>query len=437
MSKTRQTTLNELKKIEMGKERDKESAKNVKEVKGPYELPEGWRWVRLGDIVEINKSSVNPQKDFPEKKFIYIDISGVESGTGRIKEVKILLGKEAPSRARRLVHSGDILMSTVRPNLKEFAIVPPEYDRQVCSTGFAVLTPKENVLSKFVLFALFSDVLVDQCNRMMLGAHYPALTSEQVKSLKVPLPFKNNKPDLEEQKRIVAKIEELFSKIDRIKELRRQAKEQAENLLKAALHHVFSRADEKGWKWVRLGDIAEIIMGQSPPSETYNIEGKGLPFYQGKADFGERYPIPRVYCIAPSKIAEIDDILISVRAPVGPVNIVNHKCGIGRGLAAIRVKKVFNLYAFYWLKYFEDRWEAITKRGTTFEAITKSVLLRHKLPLPFKNNKPDLEEQKRIAAYLDEIAEKQRKLLELYERTERELEELKNAILDKAFRGQL
>ncbi|ASJ11260.1 hypothetical protein A3L12_08115 [Thermococcus sp. P6] len=141
-----------------------------------------------------------------------------------------------------------------------------------------------------------------------------------------------------------------------------------------------------------------------------------------------------MYCTSPYKIADYGDILISVRAPVGPVNIADHKCGIGRGLAAIKVEKAFNLYVFYWLKYFEDKW---VRTGTTFKEITKNNLIRHKIPIPYKNNKPDIEEQKRIAAYLDRIAEKQRELLELYEKTEKELEVMKQAILDKAFRGEL
>lgn len=89
-----------------------------------------------------------------------------------------------------------------------------------------------------------------------------------------------------------------------------------------------------------LSDVAKIIMGQSPPSSTYNSTGKGLPFFQGKTDFGEMYPTPRVYCTEPNRIAEPGDILITVRAPVGPTNINFVQSCIGRGLAAIRVFKI-------------------------------------------------------------------------------------------------
>ncbi|MEM3382317.1 MAG: restriction endonuclease subunit S, partial [Candidatus Bathyarchaeia archaeon] len=77
----------------------------------------------------------------------------------------------------------------------------------------------------------------------------------------------------------------------------------------------------KEWEVVRLKDVANIIMGQSPPSFTYNKEGRGLPFLQGKMEFGESYPLPVMYCSNPSKVAETNDVLISVRAPVGDVNL--------------------------------------------------------------------------------------------------------------------
>ena len=92
----------------------------------------------------------------------------------------------------------------------------------------------------------------------------------------------------------------------------------------------------EGWISSKLPEIADIIMGQSPPGKTYNKNGDGLPFFQGKAEFGKMYPIVRKWCTAPNKIAEPEDILLSVRAPVGPTNMAKKICAIGRGLAAIR-----------------------------------------------------------------------------------------------------
>lgn len=144
-----------------------------------------------------------------------------------------------------------------------------------------------------------------------------------------------------------------------------------------------------------LNSVADIIMGQSPPSSTYNKEGIGLPFFQGKADFSDMFATVRVYCAKPNKIAEAGDILISVRAPVGPTNISPERSCIGRGLAALRVKEGLDQrYLLYFLRWHEPRWEEATK-GSTFDAITKSDLLDVQVPVP------PLTEQKRIAAILD------------------------------------
>src|SRR3989344_5350268 len=93
------------------------------------------------------------------------------------------------------------------------------------------------------------------------------------------------------------------------------------------------------WPTKKLGEIAEVIMGQSPPSSSYNENGEGLPFFQGKAEFGDIHPTPIKYCNAPNRIAEKGDILISVRAPVGDINLAREKSAIGRGLSIIRAKQ--------------------------------------------------------------------------------------------------
>jgi type I restriction enzyme S subunit len=143
-----------------------------------------------------------------------------------------------------------------------------------------------------------------------------------------------------------------------------------------------------------LSDVAKIIMGQSPPSSTYNSIGEGLPFFQGKTDFGEMYPTPRVYCSEPNRIAEPGDILITVRAPVGPTNINVVQSCIGRGLAAIRASKSIDRdYLLYFLRFYEPE---LAKAGTgsTFSAISCEDLETVKIPLP------PLPEQRRIADLL-------------------------------------
>lgn len=136
-----------------------------------------------------------------------------------------------------------------------------------------------------------------------------------------------------------------------------------------------------GWRWERLGAVAHVNAGQSPPSAQVNKNGEGLPFFQGKADFGAHHPTARNWCAKPTKIAEANDVLISVRAPVGPTNYALERCGIGRGLAAIRSDTLCQRYIRHWLAATgHSLREKAT--GTTFEAITGDVLRHHVIPVP-------------------------------------------------------
>jgi type I restriction enzyme S subunit len=126
---------------------------------------------------------------------------------------------------------------------------------------------------------------------------------------------------------------------------------------------------------VRLGEVAEIIMGQSPPGETYNENGEGLPFFQGVADFNYRHPTPRVYCCAPSRIAQPGDIMLSVRAPIGRVNVADRECAIGRGLSIIRARTPEDgRYLEFALRVKESQWNAIEGGGSVFGNATRNDL---------------------------------------------------------------
>jgi type I restriction enzyme S subunit len=183
-------------------------------------IPKEWEVVRLDKVVDINRETIDPTKSFANKKFVYVDIDSVENGSGIIRSTKDILGKNAPSRARRVIHYNDVIMSTVRPYLKAFAIVPKEFDNQICSTGFAVLTCNEKLASLYLLYTIFSKTIIDQCNKMMVGGQYPALSSSQVEKIKIPL------PPLTEQK----KISEILSAVDKKLELLREKKEKFERI---------------------------------------------------------------------------------------------------------------------------------------------------------------------------------------------------------------
>ena len=153
----------------------------------------------------------------------------------------------------------------------------------------------------------------------------------------------------------------------------------------------------QSWGRAKLGEIFYLEMGQSPNSDSYNSQKKGLPFYQGKTDFGSFVPTPRVWCSSPTKIAETGDVLLSVRAPVGPTNYADERCCIGRGLAAVRpLGGMRTEFVLWWLRAYETQ-IADMGTGTTFIAVSKKNLE------PFMLSIPPLSEQDRILDKINEL----------------------------------
>ena len=184
----------------------------------------------------------------------------------------------------------------------------------------------------------------------------------------------------------------------------------------------------KGWELKKLGEVCEIIMGQSPPSDTYNVNGQGLPFFQGKAEFTELYPVAQKWCKSPNKIAEPNDILLSVRAPVGTTNIANQKCCIGRGLAAIRYENY--KFVFYFLRSIERELDE-KGTGTTFRAISGETIRATEIPLP------PLPEQHRIVAKIEALFSQLDNGIAQLKTAQAQLKVYRQAVLKWAFEGRL
>ena len=178
-----------------------------------------------------------------------------------------------------------------------------------------------------------------------------------------------------------------------------------------------------GWTKCKLEDFCHINLGQSPDSSTYNDNATGLPFFQGKADFGKLYPTVTHWCSKPKKIAEKGDVLLSVRAPVGSVNISTEQCCIGRGLAALRgYFDITPLFIFYLIQFSENE---LHKRetGTTFKAITGDRL--KSLPI----NLPPLAEQKRIVGKIEELFAEVDNGIDLLKQKQAELKKYRQSVL--------
>ncbi len=187
----------------------------------------------------------------------------------------------------------------------------------------------------------------------------------------------------------------------------------------------------EGWAAAKLPDVVRINMGQSPPGSSYNNRRDGLAFFQGKAEFGARHPTAVKWCTSPTKIAEPGDVLISVRAPVGPTNVADQTCAIGRGLAALTplcgIPTDFVLYALR----LQEPELALSGTGSTFTAISKGDLVELQIALP------PLAEQQRIVAKVEELLSQVNAARHRLARTAALLKRFRQSLLAAACDGRL
>ena len=303
--------------------------------------PEYWD----GDIPWISSKSLTDFNIRDSDR--HLTEKGVRSGTKLVSEDTILM-----------VVRGMSLKSEFRMGIarREVAL----------SQDLKALKPHKELDPLFLAYALrarTAEVLdmVDEA-----GHGTGRLQTDRLFSLEITFP-----EDLDEQRDIAASLGALDDKI----ESNRHAIDLAESLADA----LFMNADRTTAK---LSDVSTIVMGSSPPGDTYNEDGDGMPFYQGVRDFGRRYPRLRIWTTGPVRIAEVDDTLISVRAPVGSLNRAGTPCCIGRGVAAARSETPSTLY--YALRAAQALWEPFQQEGTVFGAINRDDLNNAAISWPLK-----------------------------------------------------
>ena len=194
------------------------------------ELEEKYGKTKINDVV-VKTNNVNPMNDL-DKPFTYIDISSIDNKSFQIVEPKQLIGKEAPSRAKKEVVLGDIVYSTTRPNLKNISIVNKEYDNPIASTGFCVLRVNENTINSYLFYYLITDKLFEQIEPNIRGTQYPATSDKDLKNCNIP-----NTPLIIQQK-VVKYLDEISQKTEKIK----QAQKDKMNSLKALKASILDQA---------------------------------------------------------------------------------------------------------------------------------------------------------------------------------------------------
>ena len=370
-------------------------------------IPQGWEEKTLGEICDILDSQRKPitKKDRIEGIYPYYGATGVLDYVAEwlFDEELVLLGEDG---AKWTSGENSAYKITGKAWVNNHAhVLRPQRDK---------------VLDAYLIYNLNFQNLTPY----ITGTTVPKLNQEKMRKIIIPL------PSLPEQERIVAKLDKSFEAIDKVKANAEQNLTNAKELFESALDKAFTENTE-GWEEKTLGEICVIIAGQSPNSQYYNTEGKGLPFYQGKKEFTDKYiGAPSVWTTETTKEALAGDILMSVRAPVGPINFATDRCCIGRGLASIRNGKLIGKdFLFYYLLSIQQ--EISGHDGAVFSSISRNEISALKLLLP------PLPKQERIVAKLDKLQEQTKQLEAIYTQKIKECDELKQSILNKAFKGEL
>jgi type I restriction enzyme M protein len=202
-----------------------------------------WELVSIGEICEINSESCNPDEIFGDSSFIYVDISSIENGTGKIHLGNHIPTDGAPSRAKRRVSVGDVLVSSVRPNLKGFGLVNFDTSEVVVSTGFLVLSPSSKVLPQYLLRNLLSDNCIQQMSSRMGRGNYPSINSSDIKEIKIPL------PPIEIQQQIVDELEGYQKLIDGCRQVVENYKPTIDL--------------DPSWEMIEVGDLVDVNNGNT------------------------------------------------------------------------------------------------------------------------------------------------------------------------------
>lgn len=341
-----------------------------------------------------------------------LKVSAVSYGKFDPLALKVIDDVQELSRAKVNPKAGQIIIS--RSNTENLvgasAYIEQDYPNLFLPDKLWQTIPKPNTEMKWLSYVLASEHARYTLSKLATGTSgsMKNITQDELLSLKIAI------PPLPEQKKIAQILSTWDQAITANEQLLANSQQQKKALMQQLLTGKKRLLDDSGvvfsgeWLYFELKDVAKITMGSSPKSEAYNEFQTGLPLIQGNADIKNRFSYPRIYTTEITKECMPNDILLSVRAPVGNIALSKHNACIGRGIAAIKANKVnFQGFLYQLLLWMEPRWSAFSQ-GSTFESINSDDIKRLKLKIPAQ------EEQTKIAIVLStadqEIETLQKKL---------------------------
>ncbi|MEL5890047.1 MAG: restriction endonuclease subunit S, partial [Methanothrix soehngenii] len=359
------------------------------------ELPSDWKRERLEKLC-LKTSQKDPRKD-PETPFIYVDVSSISTQSFSIVEAKSLIGKNAPSRARKLIRKDDIIFATVRPTLKRVAIISDEFDNQICSTGYCVLRPnKMHLFPPFLYFQLLTEKTTNRVAALQKGATYPAISDSDLFSQLILL------PPLPEQRAIARALRAVqAARETRLREIALERERKA-----ALMEHLFTHGTRgeptkmteigempEGWKTPKLADLAEIQSGGTPlrnHHEYYNGSinwAKTLDLNDGIVRSTEEKITDLGFHSIRGKIRPIDTVMVAMyggSGTVGKSGILGIPAATNQAVCCIEpnFERFDSLYLLYYLIHFRPNWMRYAIGTRKDPNISKGIIESLKIPLP-------------------------------------------------------
>ena len=409
-----------------------------------WNLPPGWEWKPILSIAEDTERR-NPSQT-PESEFQYVDVGSVNNEKGQIElsDVSVLRGRDAPSRARKVIKKCDIVFATVRPYLRNIAIVPDTLDNQICSTGFCVLRAKTGLAeASYLYYACRSQFFINQLVPKQRGASYPAVTDGDVFNTLLPIPYPDDPVlSLNTQRHIIARIEALFTEVRELRELQDSIADNTNRLMQSVIAQTYQELS-KEYDLTETSSVCTSITDGTHATPVYVEEGVPFLFVSHIVnrflDFKDTKFVSQEYYnqLTDTRKPKIDDVLYSVVGSYGvPVVVdIDRDFCFQRHIAILKpYHDLIDSRFLCWMldapQVLEQAHKVVT--GSAQKTLTLTYLRRLKFPYP-----PSASEQKRIAAHLDNVYSEIQAMHSLNKKDADRLQELEQAILAQAFRGEL
>jgi len=400
----------------------KSSNKNSQDVPSGYKrteigvVPKDWEVLPIKKCVKNIISGGTPSTNV--SKYWVGDIpwiTGVDIVEQKLTNIRRYICNEAIINSSTNIVGKNNLLVVTRTGVGKIAIAPFRVAISQDLTGLECIPEEINTyfLFHWLNFSMYSITKLTQ------GTSINGVTKDVLIEHLVP------KPGLKEQKAIAEALSDLDSLIESLDKLIHKKKA----IKKAAMQQLLTGDTRlpgftEPWETKRLGDFAEIIMGQSPSSVNYNTSGYGMPLIQGNADIINRKTVKRIYTTEVTKRGKHGDIIMSVRAPVGEISFATFDTCLGRGVCAIRYK---NNFLYYYLISIEPKWSKWSK-GSTFDSINSKEIKELPINIP-----PSIDEQKAIAKVLSDMDDE----IEALEKRKEKTEQMKQGMMQQLLTGKI